>query len=259
MRILKQKMNYFGILLVSETQQPTQNQAHRGIVQLAAVLGVIRTLRIVEQRPEWRRAHLALVEPDDERRLFKASVLATMWGSDSLAHRALSENDGEWFDELSMVTGLLAWLAWDVGIDIEDVSKMVRPEEVGDEVLYSFQLLAALGPWLIDDVTAGTTLKESVARTPRLRVDEHEWLRNLESRLGTLRKYRLILTIMGKLDDVLVLVISWFSAIGSRSVCGWLSRLRQVAKAGWSQSLTRKSRTEKEPIWSRMWLRCLGG
>lgn len=159
------------------------HQALRCIVQLAAVLGVIRTLRIVEQRPEWRRAHLALVDPDEERRLFKVAVLATIWGSDALAHRALAATDGEWFEELSMVTGLLAWMAWDAGVDIEDVLKITRSEEVGDEVLYFIQLLAALGPWLTDDVTAETTLKESVSRTPRLRVDEDKWLCDLKSRL----------------------------------------------------------------------------
>ncbi|KAF5033246.1 hypothetical protein DSECCO2_608730 [anaerobic digester metagenome] len=164
-------------------QAAASHQARRGIVQLAAVLGVIRTLRIVEQRPEWRRAHLALVDSNEERRLFKSAVLAIVWGNDALAHRALAETDGEWFDELSMVTGLLAWLAWDVGVDIEDVSKTVRPKEVEDEVWYSIQLLAALGPWLTDDVTAGTTLKESIARTPRVHVDGDKWLRNLESRL----------------------------------------------------------------------------
>jgi len=163
-------------------QAAASNQARRGIVQLAAVLGVIRTLRIVEQRSEWRRAHLALVDSNEERRLFESAVLATVWGNDALAHRALAESDGEWFDELSMVTGLLAWLAWDVGVDIEDVSRTPRPEEVGDEVWYSIQLLAALGPWLLDDATAGTTLKESITRTPRMRVNGDIWLHNLESR-----------------------------------------------------------------------------
>src|SRR5207249_1610464 len=38
--------------------------ARRAIVQLAAVLSVVHTLRTIEQRTEWRSKHLKLVEPN---------------------------------------------------------------------------------------------------------------------------------------------------------------------------------------------------
>lgn len=153
------------------------DRAHRGIVQLAAVLGVVHTLRHVGQRPEWRRTQRALVDPDDEWRLFEAAVLAVVWGDGALAPRAMAEADGEWFDELSMVTGLLAWLAWDVEVDADEASKRTGRQGVEDDSWYSVQLLAALGPWLASDDSAATALRTSVSRTPRIRVDADRWLR----------------------------------------------------------------------------------
>ena len=87
------------------------DRARRGIVQLAAVLGVIRTLRSVEQRPEWKRMRHELVDRQDEWSLHQSAALAVAWGTEALAPRAIEEAGGECFAELSMVVGLLAWLA----------------------------------------------------------------------------------------------------------------------------------------------------
>jgi hypothetical protein len=152
------------------------DRARRGVVQLAAVLGVIRTLRLVEQRPEWRRMRHELVDRDDEWDLLQSAVLAVAWGPNALAPRAVAEADGEGFAELSMVIGLLAWLAWDVETDIVEASKRDGLEGLEDEMWYAVQLLAALGTWLVEDETASSLLEESVARTPRFGVDGERWL-----------------------------------------------------------------------------------
>jgi hypothetical protein len=95
-------------------------KARRAIAPLAAVLGVVRSLRIVEQRLEWRRRKLELIVKDDEWKLFEAAVLAVSWGKDALIQRAVAEAEGEWFEELSIVLGLLAWLAWEIEVDVEE-------------------------------------------------------------------------------------------------------------------------------------------
>jgi hypothetical protein len=154
----------------------TPDRARRGIVQLAAVLGIMRTLRFVEQRPEWKRMRHELVDRADEWNLFQTAVLAVVWGEEALALRAVAEADGEGFAELSMVVGLLAWLAWDVETDISVASQRGGLEGLKDEHWYAVQLLAALGPWLVDDSTAQNVLEESVARTPRFRVDGEHWV-----------------------------------------------------------------------------------
>lgn len=152
------------------------DRARRGIVQLAAVLGVIRTLRFVEQRPEWKRMRHELVDRADEWDLFQKAVLAVVWGEEALAPRAVAEADGESFAELSMVVGLLTWLAWDVETDISVASQRGGLEGLEDEHWYAVQLLAAVGPWLVDDSTAQNVLEESVARTPRFGVDGEHWV-----------------------------------------------------------------------------------
>lgn len=153
------------------------DRARRGIVQLAAVLGVLCAIRMVGQRPEWRKTHLELVVRDDERRLFGAAVLSAMWGEKSLASRALVEAGGEWFDELSMVVGLLAWLAWDVGIDAVEAAKRDGQQGVEDESWYGIQLLGVLGGWLHGDGNAFGILSDSISRTPRFGVDGDRWVR----------------------------------------------------------------------------------
>lgn len=153
------------------------DRARRGIVQLAAVLGVIRTLRFVEQRPEWKRMRHELIDRADEWNLFQSAVLAVAWGPEALAPRAEAEADGEGFAELSMVIGLLAWLGWDVETDISLASQRGGLEGLEDERWYAVQLLATLGPWIVDDSVAQAVLEESVSRTPRFAVDSERWLR----------------------------------------------------------------------------------
>ena len=164
--------------------------ARRCIVQLAAVLGVVRTLRIIEQRPEWKRVRQQLVDRADEWDLFQEAVIAIAWGADAMATRAVTEADGEGFAELSMVIGMLAWLAWDVETDIPVVSRHVGLDECDEDRWYSVQLLASLAPWLIEDSTAQAILKDGVMRTPRLRVDGDLWLRR---HIDVLEAFELIL------------------------------------------------------------------
>lgn len=148
----------------------------RGIVQLAAVLGVIRTLRIIEQRHEWKRSREQLVDRDDERSLFEDAMIATFWGMDAMAAHAIAENDDQGFAELSMVIGLLGWLAWDVKADLPLVSRRDGLDQSCEDRWYAAQLLATLGPWLVGDSAAQSILQESVRRTPRMHVDGECWL-----------------------------------------------------------------------------------
>lgn len=151
-------------------------RARRGIVQLAAVLGVIRTLRFIEQRPEWRRIHPGLVDPDHEWILLQSATLAVAWGPTALAPRAVAEADGQPFAELSFVVGLLAWLAWDVRTDIRIASLRQGRQGIEDDQWHAVQLLAALAPWLLEDDAASEVLSDSVTRTPRLGIDGERWL-----------------------------------------------------------------------------------
>ena len=115
------------------TSRVRTGMARRAVVQLAAVLSVVHTLRIAEQRIEWRSKYLKLVDLDHERRLFEVGGLALTWGSSSLGPRALKECDGEPFQELSLAVGLLGWLAWETELDVRAAVERTNPIDLKEE------------------------------------------------------------------------------------------------------------------------------
>lgn len=152
------------------------DHARRGIIQLAAVLGVLRMLRVVERRPEWKRKQLELADSADLWSLFEEGILAVAWGANGLAPRAIAEADGG-FGELSYAIALLAWLAWELEIDVEFASRRNGQQGIEDESWYSVQLFAALAPYIVGDTRAIQEVADSVRRTPRFHIDGDEWLR----------------------------------------------------------------------------------
>lgn len=153
--------------------------ARRAVVQLAAVLSVVHTLRTMEQRTEWRSKHLKLVDPDHEWLLFEAGGLALAWGSSSLGPRALEEGDGEPFQELSLAIGLLGWLAWEVEIDVKAAVERTSPIDLDeeDDPWRPIQVFATVATQLADDQEARETLSGAVARTARKGADSGSWLK----------------------------------------------------------------------------------
>ena len=164
--------------MARQLKAPHSRGARRGVIQLAAVLCVVHTLRRMEQRTEWRSKHLTLVDPDHEWLLFEAGGLALAWGSSSMAPEALREGDGELFQELSLAIGLLAWLAWDVAIDVRAAVERTRPLDPteNDDPWYPIQVFAAVAAQLAGDSDARETLGEAVARMERRDADARVWL-----------------------------------------------------------------------------------
>jgi hypothetical protein len=153
--------------------------ARRAVVQLAAVLSVVHTLRIMEQRTEWRSKHLKLVDPDHEWLLLETAGLAMGWGGSALGPRALSEAGGEPFQELSLAVGLLAWLAWEAEIDVKAAVERTSPIDLEEEDTpwYGIQLFAAVAAHLSADQDARETLNAAVTRTARKGADASIWLK----------------------------------------------------------------------------------
>ncbi len=176
--------------MLKQLEAAAESKLHgRAVVQLVAVLGVIRVLRTMAQRPECLGQHLELIDKDDEWLLFRDAVLFMLWGSKATTYQAIAERDGD-FPELSHAIGLLAWLAWDLGVDIEATSKQATQrarqdremsetrEELEDseqDRWFETQLFALLAPKLAGDSEALDILKEAAARTPKRRVDVDLW------------------------------------------------------------------------------------
>lgn len=152
--------------------------ARRAVIQLAAVLSVVHTLRTMEQRTEWRSKHLKLVDTDHEWQLLEAGGLALAWNSESLGPHALKEGQGEPFQELSLTIGLLAWLAWDTELDVSASLERTTPIDLEEEEdpWYPIQVFAAVAGQLAGDTEARDILKHAVERTARKGTDGAAWL-----------------------------------------------------------------------------------
>jgi len=176
--------------MVRQLELARSGSARRAVVQLAAVLSVIHTLRSMEQRVEWRSKHLKLIDADDEWYLFDEGGLALAWGSSSLGPRSLKEGDCEMFQELSLASGLLAWLAWDLEIDVraevESTTPINRDED--DDPWYPVQVFATVTTHVAGDQEAQETLAGAVGRTVRKGVDAVSWLSTHLALAGRLAK-----------------------------------------------------------------------
>src|SRR5262249_943417 len=77
--------------MVKRLELADSSSARQAIVQLAAVLSVVHTLCMMQQRIEWRSKHLKLVDPKHEWELFRDGALALFWGSKALIRHLLQE------------------------------------------------------------------------------------------------------------------------------------------------------------------------
>jgi hypothetical protein len=87
------------------------------IVQLAAVLGVVKHLRARQDTFAWLPKRERLVDVDHAWDFFKDISKFLYAPAFRLAAKALAERDATEFAELAAVRGLLAWLAFDCELD----------------------------------------------------------------------------------------------------------------------------------------------
>ncbi|MBK9069392.1 MAG: hypothetical protein IPL79_00050 [Myxococcales bacterium] len=141
-------------------------EAHRAVVQLAAVAGVLRALALLERGPEWRRAGHRLVDSGDLYKLADSAAIALLARGEGLLAQAQREV-GSSFEEMSSTVGLVATLMYLCGIDAT-----ARPPqgERGDEPLDArdhwekVQAFVTLAPALALDLDAQTILAQSLER-----------------------------------------------------------------------------------------------
>ncbi len=101
------------------------------LLQLTAVLAMIRELRHVEKLPKWREAHQELVSQEFEEELLDG-VLTYLFGRRFQLYRAIVESLGdERYEELARLKGLLVWLSWDCHIALDErFGYSEEPEDV---------------------------------------------------------------------------------------------------------------------------------
>jgi hypothetical protein len=156
------------------------------VMQLAAVIALLRELRRIENSARWSAKSLKLLDQASLVRLFEESMLYLFAKDHDLVSRAQSRVEA--YAELDELYVLLSWLAWVCGFDFR---APVRPRwELGAEK-HTFQLhgngyLTRLMPLVVesesaDELWAG--MENSIPRSAIEKAEAQAWL-NRNTRVG---------------------------------------------------------------------------
>lgn len=108
--------------MVKQMEQAAE-RADKGptvLIQLVAVIAIVRELRLVARVPRWASIREFLVNGEDEEILLNA-ILTNLFGRGYQLYHAITTALGdERFDELARLKGLLIWLAWDCDIRLDE-------------------------------------------------------------------------------------------------------------------------------------------
>ncbi len=130
--------------MVKQMEQAAQRADKKPtvLIQLVAVLAIIRELRLVERMPRWANIRESLVNPDDEEILLTA-ILPNLFGRGYQLYQAITTALGdERFDELARLKGMLVWLAWDCDVQLDErFGLKEEPEDVQQRLTEKAALL----------------------------------------------------------------------------------------------------------------------
>jgi hypothetical protein len=162
------------------------------VLQLVAVLALLRELRALEKTPRWMAIKEELVPNDDLVRVLE-EAFRHLFGRDFDLYAAITSALGdERFDELSRLKGLLIWLCWECEVRINDKYGLA---EEADEVwtrIVGKAYLVQLAQMLPEDEVAYAEARSSILRVirgsklPRASLWLNElqvWSNNVVSRL----------------------------------------------------------------------------
>jgi len=155
--------------------EETAEGGERLLAQVAAVLNVLRVVRGLETRTEWRQRGLELVELQTLADAFECIVTSAVTNGSAL-FGAFGEPGALAADETAQIFGLLIWLAYEAEVDgtPEPALKLDSEEHVDEHRWYWVHLLACIAPWFVNSESAGV-VAESAIRTGG-GVDGERWL-----------------------------------------------------------------------------------
>lgn len=161
-----------------KTAGESEKRARTVLVQLVAVLSLLREFRRLRHQLEWRMMR-GFVDEGDRRSLLDAAI-ACIFGNESGCHRLLVDADGDEPEELGQARALLAWLTWDLGgALVGEISLLDEPERQQERAtVYSYLFL--LMPRIAVDADEVALLRASVSLTQKPTAEEganaHAWL-----------------------------------------------------------------------------------
>jgi hypothetical protein len=152
------------------------------LVQLLAVLAVLRELRTVEKGRRWKGVREGLLDREDEVELLHA-VMRCFFGRGYLVYSSVVSTLGnESFDELARLKGLLIWLAWDCGVVLDERLGVSESREEVEERIWDRAALLELAQMLTGDEVSSIEARESVLKVvaPSRHQAAVEWLQIFE-------------------------------------------------------------------------------
>lgn len=140
-----------------------QRKAQGAIVQLVAVLGLIRELRRLRLHTRWRVTP-SLVDETDRRDLLNGAMSA-LFGRKSRLLQVVSDQADEPFEEVGFLRSLLLWLAWDLGDELTDLIGPLVEEEIATRAVRANAVLYELLPAAAAEPEEVAELERSVRMT----------------------------------------------------------------------------------------------
>lgn len=152
------------------------------LVRLLGVLAVLRELRACDGRVAWVEKGTTTVPDELRLRLLEDCMLTLFEGESSLLRLERLGDEFQHSDDVARLKGLILWLAWDCGLEL-DLRKpfMESAEQLADRLKQNAMVLA-LAQMIGTDEVATDEARQSIGS---LTATEMDWLRDVQ-RIATL-------------------------------------------------------------------------
>lgn len=146
-------------------------KARAAVVQLVAVLSLVREFRRLRHQPHWRRMG-GFIDLETRQALLSHSMVILFGRRCGIARDVVHDVEVDEFVELGQVRALLAWLAWDIGHSLLKPIDPMAPKATKDSLVLAYAYLYDLLPAIAVDDEDSAQLAFSVRMTSTPTADE---------------------------------------------------------------------------------------
>lgn len=165
-RVARKVTRLINRMLLKLTKADQPDIKARALVQLIAVLLLVKELVRIERLPRWRMAREFLVPEADRRRLLDESMRC-LFNSGMRLIDTLMDNTHAETEEAIQLRVLLLWLAWSIGDKIPESPVDAFDPNGLDGQLRAKSMFLALAPSVAGDDVASAELRRYTAATLR--------------------------------------------------------------------------------------------
>jgi len=165
-RVARKVTSLINRMLLKLTKADQPDIKARALVQLIAVLSLVKELVRIERLPRWRMAREFLVPEVDRRRLLDESMRCLFNSRMRLIDTLMDDTHAE-TEEAIQLRVLLLWLAWSIGEKIPESSVDAFDPNGQNEQLRAKAMFLALAPPVASDDAASDELRRYTAATLR--------------------------------------------------------------------------------------------